>query len=162
MTTQNNRAASGVKAGRAPVQRGSVLVGLVFLLVGVLGLVPGVTTGYSQLQFASHMSGAQLFGVFQVSVLHNVVHLVFGVAGLVLARTPLAARNFLLYGGLVYLALFLYGIVVEYQSAANFVPFDDADNVLHLVLAVGMVTLSFVLDAGRGWRRTLGEGRAQV
>ncbi len=159
---QNIQGASGTKAGRAPVQRGAALVGLVFLLVGVLGFVPGVTSDYSQLAFASHMSGAQLFGIFQVSVLHNLVHVAFGVAGLVLARTPLSARNYLLYGGLIYLALFLYGIVVEYQSAANFVPFDDADNVLHLVLAVGMGTLSLVLDRGRGWRRTLGEGKAHL
>jgi hypothetical protein len=161
-TNQNTGAASGTKAGRAPVQKGAALVGVVFLLVGVLGFIPGVTTSYSHLAFASHMSGAQLFGIFQVSVLHNLVHLAFGVAGLVFARSPLTARNYLLYGGLVYLALFLYGIVVEYQSAANFVPLDDADNVLHLVLAIGMVTLSFVLDTGRGWRRTLGEGKAQV
>ena len=39
------------------------------------------------LRFAGHGSGAYLFGVFQVSVLHNLVHLAFGVAGLVLART---------------------------------------------------------------------------
>ncbi|WP_375432624.1 DUF4383 domain-containing protein [uncultured Friedmanniella sp.] len=148
--------------GRSPIQVGAALVGFVFLLVGVLGFVPGVTTGYAQLAFASHMSGAQLFGIFQVSVLHNLVHLAFGVLGLLFSRSPLRARNFLLYGGLVYLALFLYGIVVEYQSAANFVPFDDADNVLHLVLGIGMIILSVVLDPGRGWRRTLGEGKAQV
>lgn len=163
MTTSQKRGSAGAeKAGRAPVQRGAALVGVVFLLVGVLGFVPGVTTGFPTLMFASRMSGAQLFGVFQVSVLHNAVHLAFGVAGLVLARKPLTARNYLLYGGLAYLALFLYGIVVEYQSAANFVPLDDADNVLHLVLAVAMVTLSLVLDAGRSWRRTLGEGKAHL
>jgi hypothetical protein len=161
-TNQNTGATTGAPAGRAPVQRGAALVGVVFLVVGVLGFVPGVTTHYSTLSFASHMSGAQLFGVFQVSVLHNLVHLAFGVVGLAFARSPLRSRNYLLYGGLVYLALFLYGIVVEYQSAANFVPFDDADNVLHLVLAAGMITLSFVLDGGRGWRRTINEGKAQV
>ena len=140
----------------------ALLIGVVFLLVGIAGFIPGITTHYSDMSFAGHMSDAKLIGVFQVSVLHNVVHLAFGVAGLLFARSPLAARNYLLYGGLVYLVLFLYGIVVEYQSAANFVPLDDADNVLHLVLAIGMVTLSFVLDAGRGWRRTINEGKAHV
>jgi hypothetical protein len=149
-------------ASRSNVQRGAALVGVVFLLVGVLGFVPGVTTGYSHLAFATHMSGAQLFGLFQVSILHNLVHLAFGVVGLVCARSPLRARNFLLYGGLVYLAFFLYGIVVEYQSAANFVPFDDADNVLHFLLGAGMIVLSFVLDRGPGWRRTVAEGKATI
>jgi len=68
------------------------------------GFIPGITTHYSELKLGSHLSGAQLLGVFQVSILHNVVHLLFGAAGLVLARTPLAARNFLLYGGIVYSA----------------------------------------------------------
>jgi ABC-type transport system involved in multi-copper enzyme maturation permease subunit len=151
------------ESGRSQIQRGAALVGAVFLLVGVLGFVPGITSSFSQLRFASQESAAQLLGIFQVSVLHNLVHLAFGVLGLVLARrSPLAARNFLLYGGLVYLLLFFYGVVIEYKSAANFVPFDDADNVLHLVLAAGMATLSVVLDRGRAWRRTVADGKATL
>ncbi len=148
--------------GRASVQKGALAVAVAFLVIGVLGFVPGVTTGFGDLAFAGHGSGAELFGLFQVSVLHNLVHLLFGVAGLVLARTPLRARNFLLYGGLVYLVFFFYGIVIEYQTTANFVPFNDADNVLHLVLAIAMVTLSFVLDRGPGWTRTIRQGKAAV
>jgi hypothetical protein len=150
------------RTGRASVQKGAALVGIAFLAVGVAGFIPGITTSYGQLKFASHLSGAQLFGVFQVSVLHNLVHLLFGVAGLVLARTPLRARNFLLYGGIVYFAFFFYGVVIEYQSTANFVPFDDADNVLHFLLGAGMIVLSFVLDRGPGWRRTVAEGKATI
>ena len=148
--------------GRAAVQKGALVVGAVFLLVGVLGFVPGVTTSYDQLSFAGHHSQAQLLGLFQVSVLHNVLHLGFGVAGLLLARTPLRARNYLFYGGLVYAALFFYGVVVDYESKANVVPLDDADNVLHVALAAGMLVLSFVLDRGPGWRRVVQEGRAQI
>ena len=148
--------------GRSAVQKGAAVVGVVFLLVGVLGFIPGVTTPYRELAFAGHHSEAQLLGLFQVSVLHNVVHLAFGVAGLLLARTPLRARNYLFYGGLVYAVLFFYGIVVDYESKANVVPVDDADNVLHLVLAIGMLTLAFVLDRGPGWDRVVRQGRARV
>ena len=63
------------------VQGAAVLVGAAFLVFGVLGFIPGVTTHYDQLQWAGHHSGAKLFGVFAVSGLHNVVHLVFGVLG---------------------------------------------------------------------------------
>ena len=150
------------KPGRASIQKGAALVGIVFLVVGVAGFIPGITTNYSSLMVAGHQSEAQLLGLFQVSVLHNVVHLLFGVAGLLLARTPLRARNFLLYGGFVYAALFFYGVLIEYQSTANFVPLDDADNVLHLVLAAGMIALSFLLDRGPGWRQTIVEGKASV
>jgi len=154
--------ATSEHTGRAAIQKGAALVGIVFLAVGVAGFIPGVTTNYSQLRFAGHQSEAQLLGLFQVSVLHNVVHLLFGVAGLLMAGTPLRARNFLLYGGFAYAVLFFYGVVVEYQSMANFVPLDDADNVLHLMLAAGMIALSFLLDRGPGWRRTIVEGKASV
>ena len=148
--------------GRASIQKGAALVAIVFLVVGVAGFIPGITTNYSSLRFAGHHSEAQLLGLFQVSVLHNAVHLLFGVAGLVLSRTALRARNFLLYGGFVYAALFFYGVLIEYQSTANVVPVDDADNVLHLVLAIGMVALSFLLDRGPGWRQTILQGKASV
>jgi hypothetical protein len=62
---------------RAAVQTAALVVGAAFLLVGVLGFVPGITSNFSELSFAGHHSGALLLGVFQVSVLHNVVHLLF-------------------------------------------------------------------------------------
>ena len=103
-----------------------------FLAVGVLGFVPGITTHYDQLTFAGHHSDAALLGIFNVSVLHNLVHLAFGVAGIVLARTFNSARSYLIGGGIVYLALFIYGLVIDHDSSANFVPVNDADNWLHL------------------------------
>ena len=59
-----------------PVQTAALAVGAVFLVVGVLGPVPGITTNYDQLTFAGHHSNAGLLGIFNVSVLHNLVHLV--------------------------------------------------------------------------------------
>ncbi|HAG60934.1 MAG TPA: DUF4383 domain-containing protein, partial [Arthrobacter bacterium] len=90
-------------AARTNVQKASLIVGAVFLLVGVLGFVPGITSNYDQLGFAGHHSEAMLLGLFQVSALHNIVHLLFGAAGLILAKTATGARSFLLYGGIIYL-----------------------------------------------------------
>jgi hypothetical protein len=128
------------------------LVAIVFLAVGVLGFVPGITTDYSSMGAAGTGSMAMLLGVFQVSVLHNIVHLLFGVVGLALSRTASGARNFLIGGGIVYAVLFLYGLFVPMGSQANFVPLNSADNWLHLLLAVGMVGLGVLI--GRGARST--------
>lgn len=128
-----------------PVQIASLAVGAMFLLVGVLGFVPGITTNTDDLMMAGHHSEAMLLGLFQVSVLHNVVHLLFGVAGLVLARSAATARAFLIYGGAIYFVLWIYGLVVPHDSAANFVPLNSADNWLHLLLAIGMVGLGVLL-----------------
>ncbi len=142
----SNAAHRDVAAGRRThVQKAALVVGVVFLLVGVLGFVPGITTNYDSLSFASHHSDARLLGLFQVSVLHTVVHLLFGVAGLLLSRTAAAARRYLIVGGVVYLVLFVYGLLVDDMSAANFIPVNLADDVLHLVLGLGMIALGAVL-----------------
>lgn len=135
------------------LQRAASAVAGVFLLVGVLGFVPGITTDYGDMTFAGHDSGAQLLGVFGVSVLHNVVHLLFGVAGLALARSWSGARAFLVGGGAVYLVLWLYGLLIDLDSNANFVPVDDADNWLHLALGLGMVALGIGLGRDVDTRR---------
>jgi hypothetical protein len=122
-----------------------MVLGAVFLLVGVLGFIPGITTNYGAMSFAGHDSGAMLLGVFQVSVLHNIVHLLFGVAGIAMARTDRMARNFLLGGGIVYIVLWIYGLVIDMNGGANFVPFNTADNWLHLILGVAMVGLGLWL-----------------
>ena len=133
-------------AGAAKTVRSAAgAVGAVFILVGVLGFIPGITSNYSSLEFAGHESGAKLLGLFQVSILHNVVHLLYGIAGIALARTVSGARLYMVVGGAVYLVLWLYGLVVGHDSAANFVPLNNADNWLHLFLAVTMIGLGLAL-----------------
>jgi hypothetical protein len=90
-----------------------------------------------------------LLGLFQVSVLHNIVHLLFGVAGVALARTATGSRSYLLVGGAIYLVLWIYGLVVDQESAGNFVPLNGFDNWLHLLLGVGMIALALILTKSR-------------
>ncbi len=120
-------------------------VGVVFLLVGILGFVPGITTDYDTMTFASHDSEAQLLGVFQVSILHNIVHILFGIAGLVAARNARDVPTFLFGSAAVYAVLTIYGIAIDKTSDANFVPLDSADNWLHLVLTVALAGLGVVV-----------------
>ncbi|WP_319462406.1 DUF4383 domain-containing protein [Micromonospora sp. RTP1Z1] len=146
--------------GRAPagpkprIQAVAAAVAAVFVLIGVLGFIPGVTTHYGDLTFAGHHTEAKLLGLFQVSILHNLLHLLFGLAGLVLARRVAGARLFLAGGGAVYLGLWLYGFAIDRETAANFIPVNDADNWLHLFLGFGMLVVGLLLsnDVGTGGR----------
>jgi Domain of unknown function (DUF4383) len=131
------------------MQKAAATVGAAFLLVGVLGFIPGITTHYGDMTFAGHESGAMLLGIFEVSILHNIVHLLFGIAGLALARSWTGARAFLIGGGVIYLVLWLYGLVVSEPSSANFVPLNTADDWLHLVLGLAMVGLGIALGRAR-------------
>jgi hypothetical protein len=134
---------------RTNVQKAAAIVGVVFLLVGVLGFIPGITTNFGDLSFAGHQSDARLFGLFQVSILHNIVHLLFGIAGLAMARTAAQARTYLVVGGAIYLVLFVYGLIVGQESAVNFVPVNTADDFLHLILGIGMIGLGLALTRDR-------------
>jgi hypothetical protein len=140
-----SKADTGTGARRHPVQLVATIFGVVFLLIGILGFVPGITTNYDQLTFAGPMSGAMLLGLFAVSILHNIVHLAFGVAGLLLARTASGARNYLIVGGVVYAVIWIYGLITDPMSSANFVPLNTADNWLHLILAIAMIGLGVLL-----------------
>ena len=128
------------------VQGAALLIAGIFLVVGLCGFVPVVTTDYGLLSWAGHATGAKLFGVFAVSGLHNVVHLAFGVVGLVLMRSYAAARWYLIGGGLAYLALWIYGLAIHH---ATFMPINDADNVLHFALGAVMVLLGLTLAGQR-------------
>lgn len=140
---------------RTPVQTAALAVGVVFLLVGILGFVPGITTNYDTMTFAGHESGALLLGIFEVSILHNIVHLLFGVAGVAMARTVGAARSYLIGGGIIYLVLWLYGLVIDKDSSANFVPVNSADDWLHFVLGAAMIALGFLLTRRTTTHRTV-------
>jgi hypothetical protein len=147
VTTSTNRYAG------SSIQKVALVVGIVFLLVGIAGFVPGLTSG--DLAGAGHDSMAMLLGVFQVSVLHNIVHLLFGVVGLLAANRATGSRMYLVIGGIVYFVLWIYGLFTAgHDSGANFVPLNNADNWLHLVLAVGMVALGIVFPRER--RRPVG------
>jgi hypothetical protein len=127
------------------VQDGAAGVGLVFVVVGVLGFLPGITTNFSSMTFSGTDSEAELFGIFQVSVLHNLIHLAFGILGLFMAWMVRAARWYLIGGGVLYLLLGLYGFPVGDHHAGNFLPANTADDWLHLGLGLLMIVLGLVL-----------------
>ncbi len=145
MTSSTTR--PGTTADRkTDLQKAALAVGAVFVAVGVLGFIPGITTNYDTLGAAGHESEAMLLGIFQVSILHNIVHLLFGVAGILMARRHPSARTYLVGGGVVYLLLWLYGLLIDKESSANFVPVNQADDWLHLVLGLGMIALGVLLN----------------
>lgn len=141
-TTGDSRATT-----RTAMQNAALVTGVIFLLIGVAGFIPGVTTNYDSMQFAGPESEAQLLGIFQVSILHNIVHLLFGLWGIAAARSFGGSRVFLVGGGIIYAVLWLYGLVIPQESEANFVPLNDADNWLHFGLAVAMIGLGLALAA---------------
>ena len=135
---------------RSPLQTAALLFGLVYLVVGIAGFIPGITTDYDDLTAFDH-EGAKLLGIVGVNVLENIVHLLYGVAGLAVARSWGGSRAYFLGGGFVLLVLWIYGLVIDKDSAANFVGLNAASDWVHFALGATMVALGLLL--GRGAQR---------
>jgi hypothetical protein len=120
---------------RTLAQKLALVFGATFLLAGVAGFIPGITTNlYDGLEFAGDEGDAELLGLFKVSILHNIVHALFGV-GILAAKRHASALQYLLYAGVIYVVLFVLGLL----GGGDWVPINDADDWLHLALAAGLL-----------------------
>ena len=132
---------------RTDIQRAAMLFGIIFLVVTAAGFIPGITTDYGDLtRFDGE--GAKIFGIFGVNILENLAHLLYGVAGLLAASSWAASKNYFVWGGVIYLALWLYGLLggSDEDSSANFLGLNSAADWLHFVLGVTMLAIGFLLS----------------
>jgi Domain of unknown function (DUF4383) len=137
----------GLLRERVDIQRAALLFGVVFLLVTLVGFIPGITTNYDDLTTFDG-EGAKIFGIFGVNILENLVHLLYGVAGLVAASSWAASKNYFIWGGVIYLAVWLYGLLggSDESSSANFLGLNAAADWLHFVLGVTMIAVGFLVS----------------
>jgi len=132
--------------GRSIGQLFAAVFGLAFLLAGIGGFIPGVTQDTDGLSLYGTDSTAELLGLFRVSVVHNIVHLLFGV-GLLAALRDSWSKVYLLGGAVAYGAVLAYGLVVDQESDANLLPINDEDNLLHIALTAGLLVAGLVAVA---------------
>lgn len=143
-----------------PIRIVALVVGVLYILIGIAGFIPGLTTDLGRLEWAGDGSMALVFGMFQTSVLHNALQLLFGVVGVVSATSPRWARWYLFWGGVVQVIVWVFGLYAADQPRANFLPIDDAGVWLHFGMAVVMILLG--LFVGRDWsRRSVGSRRVE-
>ena len=138
-------ATQSIMSGRRLNTLVAFVFGAVFVVVGLLGFT--VSGGHH----VAGREGGDLLGLFQVNVLHNLVHLAAGAAliaaSIVGVRAAKAANTLF---GVVYLAVGLLGLFVT-GGSANIIALNGADNVLHLFL--GAVLLAVGLR-GEGVQRS--------
>jgi hypothetical protein len=123
---------------RTTTQKVAMVFGVVFLLVGVLGLLlPDGTSMEADMETAP-----RLLGLFPVNLLHNIVHLAFGVWGLLASRTWSAAKSYCRITAIIYVVLTLLAFVDP--EMFHLVPIGGNDIWLHAVLAVALGYFGFV------------------
>jgi hypothetical protein len=132
------------KPGPAPVQGMGMLIGLLFLVLGALELMPGVTVGDGP---------RRLFGVFAVSAAWTLAHLLTGAAAVFCTRSARLCSRFLLVGGICYALLGIAGLLPLPRAFDDVFPMNTGG----ICLALGFGTAMVIL--GAGWLRRRPEGR---
>ena len=117
------------------VRRVAMVVGIMFLLLGILGLVSpgGMTMGVDQ--------SGMVLGMFPVNLLHNIVHLAFGVWGLVAARSFAGAKMYAQTGGIVYVVLAVCGFFIP--TVFGLIPIGGSDIWLHALLGIVLAGVGY-------------------
>jgi hypothetical protein len=114
--------------GSSPARLYATLVGGTLVIGGIIGFF------YSS-SFGSPGEVDAVFGVLNVNGWHNVVHIVTGGLGLLVAGY--AARQYALGLGVVYIAIAIWGFIIgDGHSILGFIPVNTEDNFLHVILGV--------------------------
>jgi hypothetical protein len=115
--------------------RFAMIYGIAFLVVGVAGFIPGVTTPHTHPEITAGTGLGLLFGLFPVNLLHNIVHVLFGIWGVFAARTLGAARMYFRAVAIIYLVLGIMGVIPGLRTTFGLIPLYGHDVWLHLLLA---------------------------
>lgn len=104
--------------------------GVVFILIGILGFIPGIT------------SDGHLLGIFEVDAVHNIIHLLTGIIAFAVASSVHGSRVFFKVFGIIYALVMILGFVTG--DVLGLIHVNLADNVLHLIIAVVALWAGFM------------------
>lgn len=126
------------------VQMFARIFGIVFLIVGVGGFVPGLTQPHIHPNLEVQAFSGMELGLFPVNVLHNIVHIAFGVWGLIAAKTAGSSRMYARVVAIAYAALTVLGLIPMTNTTFGLVPIYGHDVWLHAVLAAVAAYFGFI------------------
>jgi hypothetical protein len=127
----------------------ALIYGLVFAVTGIAGFVPGLVTPHDAVEheLAIEQGAGELLGLFPTNVLHNIVHLAFGVWGLMVYRSTSAAIGYARSVAIVYAVLMIMGLIPGLDTLMGLVPLHGNDVWLHALLAAIAAYFGFVRHA---------------
>jgi len=115
----------------------ALIIGIVYLLVGVIGFIPGthpLPTDYPDL--AVDAGYGALLGIFPINVLHNIVHLLVGILGIAAYRSYDGARTFSRGLAIFYGLLTIMGFIPVLNTTFGLIPIFGNDIWLHALTAI--------------------------
>lgn len=122
------------------VKKAALAFGIVLVLIGILGFVPAVET--------TNSDGMKLLiGLFMVGTVHNLIHLLSGIAALFGSSSEATSRLYFKVFGVVYALVTIIGFI-QGHTVLGIIDVNLADNLLHLVIAVAALALGFGMAGG--------------
>lgn len=114
----------------SPARLYAIVVGATLVAAGLIGFL--YSTSFA---VGDAVERVPVLGLLDVNGWHNVVHLLTGALGLIMARS--AARAYAFALGVVYVLVFVLGLVLANDGVLlGLIPINAPDNVLHLLLGV--------------------------
>ena len=128
------------------LRRFAMIFGIVFLILGIVGFIPGLTTQHTHPDVRLTTGLGAALGLFPVNVLHNIVHVLFGVWGLMAAKSVPAAKGYARVVAVVYAVLMVMGLMSagNVHTTFGFIPLYGNDVWLHALLAAVAAYFGFV------------------
>jgi hypothetical protein len=116
----------------------ALIFGIVFLAIGIAGFIPGITTAVhpEHPQIAVDSNYGLVLGLFPVNILHNIVHILFGLWGLLSYKSIGAAKGYAKGVAIIYAVLTVAGLVPGLNTMFGLVPLYGNDIWLHALLAL--------------------------
>lgn len=121
----------------------ALIYGIVFLLVGIAGFIPGLVAPAAGPPEHATASFGHLFGLFPINALHNLVHIAFGIGGIAAYRSFSNARLYARVVAIAYAVLMIFGLIPGLNTLFGLVPLYGHDVWLHAVLAIGAAYFGF-------------------
>jgi hypothetical protein len=124
----------------------ALILGIIFVLVAVLGFL-GVGTappaGGANADVHAHAQHLYLLGLFPVNLWHNLIHLAFGIWGIVAYRRFDAARVYSRAVAIIYAVLAIFGLIPNLNTVFGLIPIHGNDVWLHALIAVAAAYFGF-------------------
>ena len=126
----------------------AALFGIVFLLAGGSGFVPGLSPEHAHPDMTVTAESRLALRLFPVNVVHNVVHLAFGVWGLLAARGVTGSLIYARGVAVIYGLLTVLGAIPATSTTFGLVPIYGNDIWLHAGLAAVAAYFGFLHHRG--------------
>ncbi|MEX2273532.1 MAG: DUF4383 domain-containing protein [Vicinamibacterales bacterium] len=121
----------------------ALVLGVGFIIAGLAGFFPTPAdppAGLTQ----THGFGHAL-GILPVNTLHNIVHIIFGVLGILASRgSIMSARGYAQFVAVAYGLLVVLGLLPQTNTTFGLIPIYGADVWLHAIIAAAAAYFGFV------------------